>query len=77
VKLDFGVFHKPDGGLQVGPLRPSLQFEGKSWIFAKTAKLKFGETVYEVSDDDWDHQNSSGTVWETADSPLARSIRTC
>jgi hypothetical protein len=71
VKFYFGISRKGSEPSLL-PLRMVVQLEDSDWVFAKTATFRVDGTPFEVRSDDWQHQNSGGTVWETADLPLSK-----
>lgn len=72
LKVYFGIFEK-DGQSRLGPLRMVVQLEDSDWVFARKAIFKVDGKVFEVEPPDWQHENSSGSVWETADFALSDS----
>ncbi len=70
LKLYFGI-NESKGAPSLMPLRMQLQYEGEDWIFARTLLIKVGGKVYNLMPENWNHENSGGTVWESCDVPLS------
>jgi hypothetical protein len=69
-KLYFGIAGNPDEP-HLLPLRLQVQFTGDTWIFAESIMIKVGEKVYTFKPNNWEHDNSSGSVWEKCDEPIS------
>jgi hypothetical protein len=74
IRFYFGVGE--DGGLKtLYPLRLKLHLENSNWIFAKKAIFMVDGRTFEITPEEWGHNNYSDTVWETADVPLSTMNR--
>jgi hypothetical protein len=70
IRFYFGI-RKKGATPALMPLRLVAHLEDTDWVFAKKAVFKVDDKMYEVRDDEWNHSNYGGTVWERADVPLS------